>query len=295
HQPVYAKVEGHKALVRSDRPEVVLDIASQTYEVIPNETVFEIAEAVLEAGKSEGFPVKYETAGVLDSGRRVWLLVNLRETMLPGDPSPHASYLYVATSHDGTAALRAGATDVRIVCANTERAADMDAKQKGTVYTFRHTKNVEHHISEARTALMGAAKQLDLVHEQAVQLLSQKVTSAQRTEFIHQFAVERTVTNVTNLTGKDLEEHMSRPSIITRVNSCKRSLDELLDSETCTGISGTAYGLRAAAIEFLDHVRPVQHAGKRKGKENTFRRTVLDGEPQKRLANTVLRKVLTTV
>lgn len=294
-QPVFEAVTNHKALVRSDRRDVILDVANTTYQVIPNDTVFEIAESVIDAGKKENFRAKYETAVCLDEGRRVCVLINLRETMLPGDPSPHVSYMYVATSHDSSAALRAGGTDVRVVCANTEHAADMDAKQRGTAYTFRHTKNVQSHIAEARAAILGTVKQIDQVYEQAVELLAQKVTSAQRVEFIHRFAVERTVSNVTNLTGKDLEEHMSRPTIISKVNACKRSLEELLESDTCKGIAGSAYGLRAAAIEFLDYGRGVQHAGKRKGQENLFSRTVLNPEPQKRLANKVLHKVLATV
>ena len=53
-------------------------------------------------------------------------------------------YLIATTSHDGTAALRVDASPIRVVCANTQRAAF--ATRKGT-YTFRHTSNVRSQIA----------------------------------------------------------------------------------------------------------------------------------------------------
>jgi hypothetical protein len=70
----------------------------------------EIVEAVLAQPN-----VKWQTAGVLDSGRSVWCLALLNEPItLPGDDSPVLPYLAITNRHDGTAACALRATGVRI-------------------------------------------------------------------------------------------------------------------------------------------------------------------------------------
>ena len=75
-------------------------------------------------------------------------------------------YLAATTSHDGTAALRVDATPVRIVCANTQRAA-FD-RTRG-FYVFRHTSNVHSQISQASEAI-GLARRLRKLDQQHVDM-----------------------------------------------------------------------------------------------------------------------------
>ena len=106
----------------------------------------EIVEAVLAQPN-----VKWETAGVLDGGRAVWCLALLDEPVdLPGDDSPTLPYLAITNRHDGTAACALRATAVRIVCANTFRAAELEGERTGATFSFIHRSSWRTRIEEAR-------------------------------------------------------------------------------------------------------------------------------------------------
>jgi hypothetical protein len=58
----------------------------------------------------------FETAGSLWGGRRVWVLARLPEYVeLGADLS--ATYVYIANGHDGSMAVTAAVTPIRIACA----------------------------------------------------------------------------------------------------------------------------------------------------------------------------------
>jgi hypothetical protein len=92
-----------------------------------------------------GSDLHFETAGSLWGGRRVWCLARLPEFIaLGGDLS--ATYIYVANSHDGSMAVTAAATPIRIVCANTLGAALRQAEHGASAqrtFRFRHTGKAE--------------------------------------------------------------------------------------------------------------------------------------------------------
>jgi hypothetical protein len=73
---------------------------------------------------------------------------------LGGDQS--ATYVYVANSHDGSMAVTAAATPIRIVCANTLGAA-LRRSEHGVeaqrTFRFRHTGDLQSKFAEARRVL----------------------------------------------------------------------------------------------------------------------------------------------
>ena len=147
----YEPIEGWKTITRSDTG-AVLSLNKDTYTVIDHGEMGEIVEAVLAQPN-----VKWETAGVLDGGRAVWCLALLDEPItLPGDDSPTLPYLAITNRHDGTAACALRATAVRIVCANTFRAAELEGERTGTTFSFVHKSGWRNRIDEARQAVTGA-------------------------------------------------------------------------------------------------------------------------------------------
>ena len=140
----YEPVPGWKTISRSDTG-AVLSINKDTYTVIDHSEMGEIVEAVLAQPN-----VKWETAGVLDGGRSVWCLALLDEPItLPGDASPTLPYLAITNRHDGTAACALRATAVRIVCANTFRAAELEGERTGATFSFIHKASWRNRIDEA--------------------------------------------------------------------------------------------------------------------------------------------------
>ncbi len=56
----------------------------------------------------------------------------------PATTAPTLPYLAITNRHDGTAACALRATAVRIVCANTFRAAELEGERTGTTFSFIH-------------------------------------------------------------------------------------------------------------------------------------------------------------
>ena len=148
HPPELIPARGFKANLREDTGGV-LGIVSDEYEVVDNRDAFRFLDALI------GSDLHFETAGSLWGGRRVWCLARLPECVeLGGDPS--ATYIYVANSHDGSMAVTAAATPIRIVCANTLGAALRQAEHGANAqrtFRFRHTGNLQNKFAEAHQVL----------------------------------------------------------------------------------------------------------------------------------------------
>ena len=131
----------------------VLGIVGQRYVPLQNEDLFAFGDNILDGGG------RWETAGSISGGRVVFGSLALeRETVL--DPNGVAdvvkTYLLINTSHDGSIAIQASITPVRVVCANTLNVALNRTKKKDGVkqsFKIRHTQTAEGKITVARQAL----------------------------------------------------------------------------------------------------------------------------------------------
>ena len=140
-EPVYTEndelIQGYKANVRdSDRK--ILGVVTDRYKVIQNEEAFAFTDALLGEG------VRYETAGSLQEGRRVWLLARLpREYIIAGERiSP---YMVFSNTHDGSGAVKTALTPIRVVCNNTLNLALRTAKRS---WSMIHTGDISGKIEE---------------------------------------------------------------------------------------------------------------------------------------------------
>ena len=131
----------------------VLGIVGERYVPLQNEDLFSFGDNILDGGG------RWETAGSIRGGRVVFGSLALeRETVL--DPNGVAdvvkTYLLINTSHDGSIAIQASITPVRVVCANTLNVALNRTKKKDGVkqsFKIRHTQTAEGKITVARQAL----------------------------------------------------------------------------------------------------------------------------------------------
>lgn len=267
--PRYETVTGWKSINRSDTG-AVLSLNKDTYTVIDHGQMGEIVEAVLAQPN-----VKWETAGVLDSGRAVWCLALLDEpVILPGDDSPTLPYLAITNRHDGTAACALRATAVRIVCANTFRAAELEGERTGTTFSFIHKASWRTRIEDARKAVTGARDEMARYAELASELLAIRVSPAQRELFITEFIPKPPDGLITDRVARNVDE-------------ARAALRMIFDSKTTEQVAHTAYGLIQAAGEYLDHVRNARSW------ETRLNRTLIRPEPLKHRALSLAREVIT--
>jgi phage/plasmid-like protein (TIGR03299 family) len=138
----------YRANVREDTGDL-LGIVSEGYRVVENREAFAFLDALI------GSELCFETAGSLQGGRRVWVLARMPEWVEVGGDDT-AMYVYVANSHDGTLAVTAAATSVRIVCANTLgwalRKSD-HGEAAARTFRFRHSGELQVKFDEARRVM----------------------------------------------------------------------------------------------------------------------------------------------
>ena len=138
-------IDGFKANIR-DRDGQVLGVVTDRYKVVQNEDAFAFTDELLGEG------VVYETAGSLQKGRRTWILAKLPQRyIISGDEI--TPYLVFMNSHDGTGAIKAAMTPVRVVCQNTLNLALSTAKRS---WSTVHTGNIQGKLEDARNTLLYA-------------------------------------------------------------------------------------------------------------------------------------------
>lgn len=251
----FVEVDDFKAIVRSDTSST-LAVQPSTYSPVSNQTLYDIAEAI--EGEAEG-SVQLETGGTILGGRKVWLLIRLRDPItVNGDPhGATIPYFALQNAHDGSGSFRGQATFTRIVCDNTSKVADMDAKARGTEFTFRHTQSVHDRIEEAKQALAGWRESVESWKEMNDYLNTLRVGHAQREEFLEEFIPSP-------------PPHTSTHRVMVNVETARQTLRDILDGPTCEGVNGTAYGMVAASVEYLQHYR------KARSQETRFKRAMLE-------------------
>jgi phage/plasmid-like protein (TIGR03299 family) len=132
--------------VRNDtgRP---LGVVSDKYEILQNRDAFNFLD---ELTMDKNGP-KYETAGVLWGGTKVWMLANLGELEVVKNDAV-GRYLLISNSHDGSSSIQVKLTPIRVVCQNTLNMALKSGSAEHTV-KVRHTQSLESNLKNVKDAL----------------------------------------------------------------------------------------------------------------------------------------------
>lgn len=169
--PVYDgkgnEIKGYKANTRNTDGKV-LGIVSGKYSLVQNSEAFDFTDALVGEG------ITYETAGSLRGGKQIWLLGRMPDTKILGDD--FEPYICFTNTHDGSGAVRACMTPVRVVCNNTLNMALSGAKRS---WSTPHRGNVQAKLDEARQTLQLAQKYLTKLDEEADKLANAKMTDAE--------------------------------------------------------------------------------------------------------------------
>jgi phage/plasmid-like protein (TIGR03299 family) len=162
----------------------VLGVVGERYHVLQNEDLFSFGDNILDGGG------RWETAGAIKGGRVVFGSLALeRETVL--DPSGVAdkvkTYLLINTSHDGSIAIQASITPVRVVCANTLNLALGSRKKKNGIkqsFKIRHTQTANGKVQIARETLGLANAYMDEFDVMAKAMFEKEVNAKQFNDII---------------------------------------------------------------------------------------------------------------
>lgn len=254
-EPVYTDsqelIEGYKANVRdSDRR--VLGVVTDRYKVIQNEEAFAFTDALLGEG------VRYETAGSLQGGKKVWMLARMpHEYIITGERiSP---YLLFSNTHDGSGAIKVALTPIRVVCNNTLNLALSTAKRS---WSMIYTGDIQGKLQEAKDTLLLADRYMDSLGKEFENLRMKSMTDKQIMEYIE---VLLPVEEDGTMKQKRNIEHL-REDLKMRY----------FDAPDLQDVGKNAYRFINAVSDFATHAQPLRKTANYK--ENLFARTV-EGNP----------------
>lgn len=240
-------VPGYKANIR-DTDNQILGVVTDRYKVVQNEDAFAFTDSLLGEG------VTYETAGALQGGRRIWLLAKLPQRyIISGDEI--TPYLVFMSSHDGTGAIKAAMTPIRVVCQNTLNLALSTAKRS---WATNHVGDIKGKLEDARDTLLYADKYMSELGRTIDVMNRQKLSDKQVYEYID--ALFPPLDDATKQQRKNL----------------LRLKDEVkaryYDAPDLKHVGKNAYRFINAVSDFATHAKPLkERAGYR---ENLFARTV---------------------
>ena len=247
-----------------------LGIVTDRYKIVQNREAFAFTDALLGEG------VKYETAGSLASGKRVWMLARMEGTMLAEEKID--PYLVFTNNHDGTGAVRVAVTPIRTVCQNTLNLALTKASRH---WSCAHKGDIQGKLEEARYTLSNAKAYMEALEEEFGELKLKKVSESKVREMTDKL-LEIEFNNLFKKavkTGKvvDFKEAARQQKFEEKLN---RKRDDILniyfDKPDLWETEHTAFRFVNAVSDYSTHT--ADHKNTANYQENLFMRTV-DGHP----------------
>ena len=254
-EPVYTEnkelIQGYKANVR-DTDRKVLGVVTDRYKVIQNEEAFAFTDTLLGKG------VRYETAGSLQEGRRVWMLARLpREFIIGGERiSPDMGFF---NTHDGSGAVKNALTPIPVVFNNTLNLALRTAKRS---WSMIHTGDISGKIEEAKNTLLLADEYMTALGQEFENLRKIKLSERQVQDYIKiLLPMEENYTLQQKRGIEKLREDMRM---------------RYFDAPDLKDVGNNGYRFVNAVSDFATHSTPRRKTANYK--ENIFARTA-DGNP----------------
>ena len=246
----------HQARSPSDnaRLEIKALSAAADNRIVQNEEAFQFVDQLL------GSSLHFETAGSLHGGRRVWVLASLPEHIEVGG-DPVRPYVLLMNSHDGSTAVIAATTPVRVVRMNTLNWALDRARQK---FSIRHTEQISRRVHEARRVLELSIHYYEQFNHTGNQLASQCCTERQLQRVLDELYPSGTDDCITDRTRRSREQ------------TKHRIVELFLHGDTQGNAPGSKWAAVNSIVEYGDWHRPIRQGGER------FARAVDDGADKTR-------------
>ena len=247
----YNPIPGYKANIR-DTDEKVLGVVTDRYKVVQNREAFQFTDALLGEG------VRYETAGSINEGRKVWMLAKLPDKyIIEGEQIE--PYLVFSNTHDGSGSIKVAMTPVRVVCQNTLNLALNSAKR---IWSTVHVGDLAAKMDEAHCTLSLAHSYMGKLGAEFHRLNKTKITDMKVMDYIEML-----------LPMDDNPTDIHRKNITNIREDLKM---RYFDAPDLKHVGKTAYRFICAVSDYATHARPLRETVNYR--ENVFSKTI-DGNP----------------
>lgn len=213
-----------------------MGVVSEQYPIVQPPEVAEFLQSVADVSGSV-----FETAGALRDGRDIFMTMKMPEGITIGGTDEVDLYLAGMQNYSGQAKLKIITTPVRVVCANTERAALRNTRSE---YTFRHSPSLAGKLQEAREALKINFDWTSQFQAEAESMINTTMTNRQFDELVKAMWPEKFDKPLDDWRKPEHEQWNSLASLF-------RSAD------TQENVRGTVWGGYNSIVEYLDWEVPV--------------------------------------
>jgi len=232
------RVPNAMATVNDDTGDV-LGVVGNRYVVVQNKSAFGFFDSLLsDAG------ARYETAGALGKGQRIWLMARMPGTLYPVKGDEVLPYCLLTNAHDGSGTIQVRFTLIRVVCQNTLTAAMRGAKE---IVNIRHTASAQGNLIIAGEILKDYVTHFGAMNDRLSLLANTLITDETIEEYLFKLFGDPS--------EADVPANASR--IQNKINAVQDHYENGRGAKL-KGVRGTLWGAYNAAIEWADYDFPVR-------------------------------------
>jgi phage/plasmid-like protein (TIGR03299 family) len=229
---------------RTEDSESVIGVVGDKYKIVQNMEVFSALDTLVDSGDA-----RYTAAGEYNNGANIWMVMELPVGVQVAN-DPHAAFLLVQSSHDGSCAVRIRPIIERLFCANQINRIIKGKHTNDYTYVMKHTTNSELSVSDIRNITQltyDSIQQYELI---ASTLLGNKVDDRQvRNIFKAVWSLPSTVEDKPYHLLTQGERRQQTIATVAR----DKAWQIYSESHTQENIRGTAFGAWQAVVEYADH------------------------------------------
>lgn len=242
----YYPVPRKQAVIKlgKDNTNEVIGVVGDKYKIVQNMEVFSALDTLVDSGDA-----RYTAAGEYNKGANIWMVMELPLGVNVAN-DPHAAFLLVQSSHDGSCAVRIRPIIERLFCSNQINKLIKGKKTNDFTYVMKHTTNSELSVQDIRNITQLTYQAIEEYEQTANGLLKREVSAGQvRDYFKRVWALPSTV--------EDKPYHLltqgERRQQTIAVTARDKAWQIYNESETQSNIRGTAFGAWQAVVEYADH------------------------------------------
>jgi phage/plasmid-like protein (TIGR03299 family) len=227
-----------------DNENQVIGVVGDKYKIVQNMEVFSALDSLVDSGDA-----RYTAAGEYNNGANIWMVMELPMGVQVAN-DPHAAFLLVQSSHDGSCAVRIRPIIERLFCMNQINRIIKGKHKNDYTYVMKHTTNSELSVNDIRNITQLTYDSIQQYEMIAGKLLERKVDDRQVRNIFK--AVWALPSEVEEAPDHLLSQGQRRQRTIA-LNGRDSAWNIYSQSHTQENIRGTAFGAWQAVVEHADH------------------------------------------
>ena len=227
-----------------DNENQVIGVVGDKYKIVQNMEVFSALDTLVDSGDA-----RYTAAGEYNDGANIWMVMEL-PTGVQVANDPHAAFLLVQSSHDGSCAVRIRPIIERLFCANQINRIIKGKHKNDYTYVMKHTTNSKLSVEDIRNITQLTYSSIAEYEQVAHNLLQRKVDDRQVKNIFKQVWA---LPDPVELAPEHLLSQGEKRQRTIALTGRESAWNIYSQSHTQENIRGTAFGVWQAVIEHADH------------------------------------------